>query len=208
MADRARDERFMRRALELARRGEGSVEPNPMVGCVIVRDGEVLAEGWHEEFGGPHAEIVALQQADKTLLRGATAYVTLEPCCHQGKTPPCSKALIYLGHEPRGRGDGGSVSGRRWRRLPGTAGRRRRMRGRRAQRRSTRTERALSHADRTRPALGDCQVGCRPGTENWRWPTAAAGSRTSSRAKWCSRFAAASTRSSSAAQPRESTIRS
>ncbi len=87
----------MRRALELAARGESSVEPNPMVGCVIVRDGAIVAESWHEEFGGPHAEIVALQKVEKSLLAGATVYVTLEPCCHQGKTPPCSKALIHAG---------------------------------------------------------------------------------------------------------------
>jgi len=97
VTDRAEDERFMRRALELAARGQGSVEPNPMVGCVIVRDGKIVGEGWHEQFGGPHAEIVALQKVDKTVLRGATAYVTLEPCCHQGKTPPCSKALTIAG---------------------------------------------------------------------------------------------------------------
>ncbi len=97
MADRAEDERFMRRALELAVRGEGSVEPNPMVGCVIVHDSQIVGEGWHEEFGGPHAEIVALQKVDKSVLRGSTAYVTLEPCCHEGKTPPCSKALIFAG---------------------------------------------------------------------------------------------------------------
>jgi diaminohydroxyphosphoribosylaminopyrimidine deaminase / 5-amino-6-(5-phosphoribosylamino)uracil reductase len=97
VTDRAEDERFMRRALELAARGQGSVEPNPTVGCVIVRDGKIVGEGWHEEFGGPHAEIVALQKVDKSVLRGATAYVTLEPCCHQGKTPPCSKALVIAG---------------------------------------------------------------------------------------------------------------
>ena len=65
VTDRADDERFMRRALELAARGEGSVEPNPMVGCVIVRDGAIVGEGWHEEFGGPHAEIVALQKVEQ-----------------------------------------------------------------------------------------------------------------------------------------------
>ena len=97
VTDRADDERFMRRALELAARGEGSVEPNPMVGCVIVRDGAIVGEGWHEEFGGPHAEIVALQKAGKDAVAGATVYVTLEPCSHHGKTPPCSKALIYAG---------------------------------------------------------------------------------------------------------------
>jgi len=86
----------MARALELAARGEGLVEPNPMVGCTIVRDGETVGEGFHPQFGGPHAEIVALQSAGARS-RGATAYVTLEPCCHQGKTPPCSKALIAAG---------------------------------------------------------------------------------------------------------------
>jgi diaminohydroxyphosphoribosylaminopyrimidine deaminase/5-amino-6-(5-phosphoribosylamino)uracil reductase len=88
------DERFMARALELAALGEGRVEPNPMVGCVLVRDGNVVGEGWHEEFGGPHAEIVALRQATKEAI-GATAYVTLEPCCHHGKTAPCTKALSH-----------------------------------------------------------------------------------------------------------------
>jgi diaminohydroxyphosphoribosylaminopyrimidine deaminase/5-amino-6-(5-phosphoribosylamino)uracil reductase len=90
------DRRFMARALELARRGEGRVEPNPMVGCVLVRDGAVVGEGWHQQFGGPHAEIAALQAAG-VAARGATAYVTLEPCCHVGKTPPCTSALIAAG---------------------------------------------------------------------------------------------------------------
>jgi diaminohydroxyphosphoribosylaminopyrimidine deaminase/5-amino-6-(5-phosphoribosylamino)uracil reductase len=97
VTDRAEDERFMRRALEIALRGQGFVEPNPMVGCVIVHDGQVVGEGWHEAHGGPHAEIVALQKVDKSVLRGSTAYVTLEPCCHHGKTPPCSKALVFAG---------------------------------------------------------------------------------------------------------------
>jgi len=84
---------FMRRALDLARHGEGYVEPNPMVGCVIVRGGEIVGEGWHSRYGGPHAEIEALRVAgDKAA--GATLYVTLEPCNHAGKTPPCTRALI------------------------------------------------------------------------------------------------------------------
>jgi len=87
---------FMSRALELATRGEGFVEPNPMVGCVIVRDGAVVGEGWHQKFGGPHAEIEALRVAGQAA-RGATAFVTLEPCCHHGKTPPCTEALIAAG---------------------------------------------------------------------------------------------------------------
>jgi diaminohydroxyphosphoribosylaminopyrimidine deaminase/5-amino-6-(5-phosphoribosylamino)uracil reductase len=87
------DRRHMGRALELARRGEGHVEPNPMVGCVLVRDGQVVGEGWHQRFGGPHAEIEALTAAGPAA-RGSTVYVTLEPCSHTGKTPPCTQALI------------------------------------------------------------------------------------------------------------------
>ncbi len=84
---------WMRRALAEAARGRGAVEPNPMVGAVLVRDGTLIAVGHHQRFGGPHAEIVALGRAlDAT--RGATLYVTLEPCCHHGKTPPCAEALI------------------------------------------------------------------------------------------------------------------
>jgi diaminohydroxyphosphoribosylaminopyrimidine deaminase/5-amino-6-(5-phosphoribosylamino)uracil reductase len=83
----------MARALELAALGEGYVEPNPMVGCVIVRDGEVVGEGHHRRYGGPHAEVEALQTAGARAQR-ATAYVTLEPCAHQGKTPPCVEALV------------------------------------------------------------------------------------------------------------------
>jgi len=90
------DRRFMRRALELAARGQGSVEPNPMVGCVIVRGGQIVGEGYHQRYGGPHAEIEALRAANEAA-RGSTLYVTLEPCCHFGKTPPCSQAVIAAG---------------------------------------------------------------------------------------------------------------
>lgn len=83
----------MRRALALAARGRGRVEPNPMVGCVIVLGGRVVGEGYHRRFGGPHAEVFALRQAGAKA-RGADVYVTLEPCCHFGKTPPCTEALI------------------------------------------------------------------------------------------------------------------
>ncbi len=86
----------MRRAIALAARGLGRVEPNPPVGCVIVKRGRVIAEGWHRVFGGPHAEIHALRRAG-TAARGATAYVSLEPCAHHGKTPPCTAALIEAG---------------------------------------------------------------------------------------------------------------
>ena len=89
-------ERYMARALELAERGRGSVSPNPMVGCVIVRDDEIVGEGWHVRAGEPHAEIHALRAAGEAA-RGATAYVTLEPCDHHGRTPPCSEALIAAG---------------------------------------------------------------------------------------------------------------
>ncbi|MEO1495863.1 MAG: bifunctional diaminohydroxyphosphoribosylaminopyrimidine deaminase/5-amino-6-(5-phosphoribosylamino)uracil reductase RibD [Planctomycetota bacterium] len=87
---------WMDRALALAKQGQGRVEPNPMVGCVVVRDGEVVGEGCHERFGGPHAEVNALANAGEHA-RGATAVVTLEPCCHTGKTPPCAEALIAAG---------------------------------------------------------------------------------------------------------------
>jgi len=86
----------MQRALALAARGQGRVEPNPMVGCVIVRNGRIVGEGYHRRFGGPHAEINALQAAGSAA-RGATTYVTLEPCCHVGKTPPCTDALLAAG---------------------------------------------------------------------------------------------------------------
>ena len=89
------DECWMRLALELAREGQGYVEPNPMVGCVLVKDGACIGRGFHQRFGGPHAEINALGSlVHPGDARGATVYVTLEPCCHQGKTPPCSSALI------------------------------------------------------------------------------------------------------------------
>lgn len=92
----AEDHVHMARALELARRGLYTTQPNPRVGAVIVRDGQVVGEGWHRRAGGPHAEIEALRMAGERA-RGATVYVTLEPCCHHGRTPPCSEALIGAG---------------------------------------------------------------------------------------------------------------
>lgn len=86
----------MRRALQLAEQGRGHVEPNPLVGCVIVRAGQIVGEGFHQRFGGPHAEVHALAAAGEQA-RGSTLYVTLEPCCHVGKTPPCSQAVIAAG---------------------------------------------------------------------------------------------------------------
>lgn len=91
----------MRRALALARRGQGRVEPNPMVGCVLVRDGQIVGEGFHGRYGGPHAEVEAIRDAiarsgpDGPV--GSTCYVTLEPCSHYGKTPPCTQALLEAG---------------------------------------------------------------------------------------------------------------
>lgn len=92
----AEDAGYLGRALELGRRGWGQVHPNPLVGCVIVKDGAVVGEGHHAHFGGPHAEIVALEAA-RSRAEGATAYVSLEPCRHQGKTPPCADALVQAG---------------------------------------------------------------------------------------------------------------
>jgi len=86
----------MARALTLAGRGLFGTDPNPRVGCVLVRDGEIVGEGWHERAGEPHAEVNALEIAGERA-RGATAYVTLEPCCHYGRTPPCTDALLAAG---------------------------------------------------------------------------------------------------------------
>ena len=83
----------MRLALDLAVRGRGAVEPNPMVGCVIAHGAEIIGLGWHRRYGGPHAEIEALSVAGERAA-GAAMYVTLEPCCHHGKTPPCTQAVI------------------------------------------------------------------------------------------------------------------
>ncbi len=93
--ENATDQPWMSLALELAAKGIGSVEPNPMVGCVLVKDGQLIGQGYHHRYGGPHAEIDALESlSNRDDAAGATAYVTLEPCCHHGKTPPCSQALI------------------------------------------------------------------------------------------------------------------
>jgi diaminohydroxyphosphoribosylaminopyrimidine deaminase/5-amino-6-(5-phosphoribosylamino)uracil reductase len=95
---RAEDEKFMRLALREAARGLGRTSPNPAVGAVIVKGGRVLARGWHQRAGAPHAEIEALHALGKPqLARGATLYVTLEPCCTRGRTPPCTDAIIHAG---------------------------------------------------------------------------------------------------------------
>lgn len=110
------DRRYLARAVDLGRKGWGGVHPNPLVGCVLVRNGEVVGEGWHEAFGGPHAEVRALDRAG-TLAAGATAYVSLEPCRHEGKTPACTGALlgagvarvVYGAADPGGESGGGGA---------------------------------------------------------------------------------------------------
>lgn len=91
------DNRFMQRALELADKARGRTSPNPLVGAVIVKDGKVLGEGYHRQAGTPHAEIHALNDAGAQDIEGATMYVTLEPCSHYGRTPPCADALVRAG---------------------------------------------------------------------------------------------------------------
>ena len=90
------NEKYMRMAIELAKKGVGAVNPNPMVGAVVVKNGEVIGRGYHKFFGGPHAEVYVLEEAGKDA-EGATIYVTLEPCSHYGKTPPCAKKIIDMG---------------------------------------------------------------------------------------------------------------
>ena len=91
-----RDQELLDRAIELGRRGLGRVSPNPLVGAVVARDGEIVSEGWHDVYGGPHAEVAAISAAASDLT-GATLYVSLEPCCHQGKQPPCTDAILKAG---------------------------------------------------------------------------------------------------------------
>ncbi|MFC1738048.1 bifunctional diaminohydroxyphosphoribosylaminopyrimidine deaminase/5-amino-6-(5-phosphoribosylamino)uracil reductase RibD [Planctomycetota bacterium] len=93
------NEKFMLSALKLAKKGIGSVEPNPAVGAILVKDGQIIGKGYHKKFGGPHAEINAIEDCKKQGCNpsGATMYVTLEPCCHQGKTAPCTDAIIEAG---------------------------------------------------------------------------------------------------------------
>lgn len=96
MAFDLKDHEFMAQAIRLARKGLYTTDPNPRVGCVLVNNGEIVGEGWHRKVGEPHAERIAIAHADEQT-RGATAYVTLEPCCHQGKTPPCTLGLLEAG---------------------------------------------------------------------------------------------------------------
>ncbi len=91
------DREHLARAIELARNGGSMVKPNPVVGAVVARDGETLGEGWHEQFGGAHAEVNAIEACGLADLSDATLYVSLEPCCHEGKTPPCTDAIVQAG---------------------------------------------------------------------------------------------------------------
>ena len=91
------DRAHLERTIELARRGIGRTHPNPIVGAVVVQRGEVVGEGWHDIYGGPHAEVNAIRACGDTDLAGATLYVSLEPCCHEGKTPPCTDAIVAAG---------------------------------------------------------------------------------------------------------------
>src|SRR5687768_15443335 len=94
--DRSDTDVHMQRAIALAEHGWGAVQPNPLVGAVVVQDGEVVGEGYHARYGGPHAEVVALQAAGENT-RGATRYVSLEPCNHHGQTPPCTDMILQCG---------------------------------------------------------------------------------------------------------------
>ena len=89
-------EKYMEEAIKLAKLGIGRVNPNPMVGAVVVNNGKIVGRGYHKEFGGPHAEVFAIEDAGE-LAEGATIYVTLEPCSHYGKTPPCAELLVRSG---------------------------------------------------------------------------------------------------------------
>ena len=156
----------MRRALELAANGQGYVEPNPMVGCVIARGAEIIGEGWHRRFGGPHAEVEALRLAGARAA-GATMYVTLEPCCHFGKTPPCTKAILASGVKrvvvaqrdpfPQVAAGGGMAELRSGRHRSGSW---------RAGNRSPATECPVSETHRDRPAVDHRQMGHVAGRQN------------------------------------------
>jgi len=104
---KAEDTQYMRMAIELALNGMGRVNPNPLVGAVIVKDGAVIGQGYHQQYGSPHAERNALAACTEPPA-GATVYVTLEPCCHHGKNPPCTEALIQAGVSHQGVWAGGA----------------------------------------------------------------------------------------------------
>ena len=196
----------MARALDLAWRGWGRVQPDPLVGAVVLSDGEPVGEGWHPEYGDRHAETVALADAGERA-RGATLVVTLEPCSHQGKQPPCTEAIIRSGVRPgrrrhaRSQSDGG---GRRRAPPRGRRGGRGRPPGRR--RRGAECH-ASSTVFETEPVRSSPSSWQPPWTAGSRTDSAGpAGSPASRPATTCSGFAPASTPSPWAAAPRGSTI--
>ena len=146
------DRSYMARALELAARGLNTTDPNPRVGCVLVRGGETLGEGWHERAGEAHAEVAALRAA-RGDVRGATAYVTLEPCSHTGRTPPCVDSADRRRHRPRGMRLGRSQSARRRRGHRAPEGRRHRGLCRSSGERGARPQPRFFFALRARPAV-------------------------------------------------------
>ena len=156
-----RDELYMRRALELAARGLSSTDPNPRVGCVLVNDGRIIAEGWHERAGEAHAEVHALRAAG-TAAAGATAYVTLEPCVHTGRTPPCTEALIaaQVARVVYAAQDRKSAGARR--RGGGFARRGDRGASRGAREREPRAQSRLLQTHAAWAALGSCQARGKP----------------------------------------------
>jgi len=91
-----KDEEYMKEAIKLAQQGFGKVNPNPLVGAIVVKDDKIIGRGWHKNFGGAHAEVWALDEAGENA-KGATIYVTLEPCSHHGKTPPCAEKIVKSG---------------------------------------------------------------------------------------------------------------
>ena len=164
---------FMARALQLAERGLYTTTPNPRVGCVLVTDGEIVGEGWHEKAGEPHAEVHALHAAGDRA-RGATAYVTLEPCSHHGRTPPCADALIAAGvarvvaamqrsQSAGGRAGAGQAAGGRHRHGQRPAGSR-----------GARTEYRFRLAHDARPALAAPEDRRQPGRQDGAATTASA----------------------------------
>ena len=205
------DELCLARAIELARNGAATVKPNPVVGAVIARDGEILGEGWHKEFGGAHAEVNAIEACGMTELAGATLYVSLEPCCHEGKTPPCTDAILQSGirrvvvgsDDPTEKASGRGLGILRDEGVEVVLADRR-ARGERAA-----AQPGVSQARAGRAPVGAVQVGDdarRQGRDAH--AATRSGSAASRAASWPTAGAPRSTRSSSASAPRWPTIRS
>ena len=159
-----RDHDLLSRAIELGRRGLGRVSPNPLVGAVVARDGEIVGEGWHDVYGGPHAEVAAIRSAGDADLRGTTLYVSLEPCCHEGQQPPCTDAIIAAGigrvvvasDDPSEKANGRGLG------ILRDEGIEVELAGRRPRRARAAREPGLPQALAHRPAVGAVQVGDEP----------------------------------------------